>query len=365
AELFEPLGWTVDARPIGLDDTVSEWGDSRYVEARLRGDVVLASALSHLYVLLPVMDDAKHYWVSSDEVDKLMRNGEGWLANHPARDLIMRRYLAHQRQLVASATARLAEVDDLPPDALDNAVGGEAEPPSRPLVALRRQAVVDALRSAGASRIVDVGCGEGALLRELIRDPSFGEVVGVDVSPRALDIAERRLDLDRMPDSQRARLRLLQSSLTYRDSRLAGYDAVVLMEVIEHLDLERLPALESSVFGHARPATVIVTTPNAEHNVRYERLPAGTMRHPDHRFEWSRAEFAAWATDVAGRTGYDVRFAPVGDDDPVVGPPTQMAVFTNPTSRRDCAFAPPDADRRAISTGEDLAGSRPEYAGRP
>jgi 3' terminal RNA ribose 2'-O-methyltransferase Hen1 len=328
AELFEPLGWIVDARPIPLDDTVAEWGDSRYAEVRLRGDIVLASALSHLYVLLPVMDDAKHYWVSTDEVDKLMRNAEGWLADHPARDLIMRRYLAHQRQLIASATARLAEVDDLPPDALDNAVGADADAPSKPLVALRRQAVVDALREAGASRIVDVGCGEGALLRELIRDPGFGEVVGVDVSPRALDIAERRLELDRMPDSQRARLRLVQSSLTYRDSRLAGYDAAVLMEVIEHLDPERLPALESSLFGHARPATVIVTTPNAEHNVRFEHLPAGTMRHPDHRFEWTRAEFAAWAANVAERSGYSVRFAPVGDDDPEVGPPTQMAVFT-------------------------------------
>jgi 3' terminal RNA ribose 2'-O-methyltransferase Hen1 len=166
------------------------------------------------------------------------------------------------------------------------------------------------------------------LLRELIRDPEFSEVVGVDVSARALELAERRLNLDRMPDSQRARLRLLQSSLTYKDDRLNGYDAIVLMEVIEHLDTERLPALESTVFGHARPRTVVVTTPNVEHNVRYERLAAGTMRHRDHRFEWTRAEFSDWATGVGQRTGYSPTFLPVGEDDPAVGPPTQMAVFT-------------------------------------
>ncbi len=332
ADLFEPLGWTVDATPVPLDETIPAWGESRYVDVRLSGEVVLAQALTHLYVLLPVLDNAKHYWVSTDEVDKLVRAGTGWLAEHPHRELITRRYLAHQRELVASAVSRLAEVDDLPPDALDNAVSDEnGAAPEVPLVAIRRRAVLQALRAENVSRVVDLGCGEGALLRELIQDAGFAEVVGVDVSPRALQLAERRLNLDRMPDSQRARLRLVQSSLTYRDDRLSGYDAIVLMEVIEHLDPERLPALEDSVFGQARPRSVVVTTPNVEHNVRFDRLAAGTMRHPDHRFEWTRGEFAAWADGVCARRGYDVRFAPVGDDDAEVGPPTQMAVFT----RRD------------------------------
>jgi 3' terminal RNA ribose 2'-O-methyltransferase Hen1 len=329
-ELFEPLGWSVEATPIPLDETVPDWGDSRYVDARLRGTVVLAQALTHLYVLLPVLDNAKHYWVSSDEVDKLIRAGSGWLADHPQRELITRRYLAHQRELVASAVSRLAEVDDLAPEALDNAVEDNEEKAcdALPLVARRKHAVIEALQAEGAARVVDLGCGEGALLRELIQDASFSEVLGVDVSPRALEVAERRLNIARMPDSQRARLRLIQSSLTYRDERFAGYDAVVLMEVIEHLDTERIPALENTVFAHARPRAVIVTTPNAEHNVRYERLAAGTMRHRDHRFEWTRAEFTAWATSVSERTGYVVRFAPIGVDDPDVGPPTQMAVFS-------------------------------------
>ncbi len=325
-DLFEPLGWAVDATTVPLDETVPAWGSSRYVELHLSGNHRLAEALSHLYVLLPVLDSSKHYWVSDDEVEKLVRAAGAWLPGHPARELITWRYLAHQRDLVATAVARLAEVDDLPPESVDDPSADEA--PQRPLAVQRKDAVLGALRAAGAARVVDLGCGEGALLRELIRHPEFSEVVGVDVSARALQLAERQLNLDRMPDSQRARLQLLQSSLTYRDERLIGYDAVVLMEVVEHLDLERLPALENTVFGHYRPRTVVVTTPNAEHNVRYEALPPGTMRHRDHRFEWSRAEFADWATGVGERTGYTAQLLPVGEDDPVVGPPTQMAVLT-------------------------------------
>ncbi|WP_109506617.1 3' terminal RNA ribose 2'-O-methyltransferase Hen1 [Nocardioides speluncae] len=321
-DLFEPLGWQVDASPVPLDETIPEWGPSRYVDLRLTGSQVLSQALSHLYVLLPALDDAKHYWVTSDEVDKLVRAGEGWLAGHPQRELITRRYLKHQRELVETATSRLLEAEDVPVDLAAD------EPAPRPLVALRKEAVLAALQESGAQRVVDLGCGEGALLRWLIDDARYGEVVGADVSPLALSRAEKRLNLDRMPDTQRARLTLLQSSLTYRDDRIAGYDAIVLMEVVEHLDPDRLPALEQTVFGHARPKTVIVTTPNSEHNVRYEKLAAGAMRHPDHRFEWTRAEFRAWADGVAAMHGYATAYSPIGEDDPEVGPPTQMAVFT-------------------------------------
>jgi 3' terminal RNA ribose 2'-O-methyltransferase Hen1 len=303
------------------------------VDLRLSGVMRLADALNHLYVLLPVLDDAKHYWVSSDEVDKLIRAGAGWLSTHPDRELITRRYLAHQRDLVSTAVGRLAETDDTEAEALDNAVPAEPETPETPertvpLVEHRKTAVLAAIKSANAKRVVDVGCGEGALLRLLAADASFTEVVGTDVSHRALETASKRLQLDRMGDRQRERISLFQSSVVYRDARLAGYDALVLMEVIEHVDLTRLGALEVSVFGSARPGTVVVTTPNAEHNVRYDGLAAGTRRHPDHRFEWTRAEFAAWADRVASTYAFDVRLSPIGVDDPEVGPPTQMAVFT-------------------------------------
>jgi 3' terminal RNA ribose 2'-O-methyltransferase Hen1 len=266
--------------------------------------------------------------VTNDEVDKLVRAGSVWLQQHPERDLITRRYLAHQKDLVTSAVGRLAELDDALPETLDNAVTGAQDDRRVPLVQHRKRAVVAALKLAGARSVVDLGCGEGALIRELLKDASFSEILGVDVSHRALALAERRLGLDRLPDSQRARLRLLQSSVTYRDERFADFDAVVLMEVIEHLDLPRLPSLERTVFASARPRTVIVTTPNAEHNVRFEQLATGTMRHRDHRFEWTREELASWANRVGRDHGYTVQLQPIGDEDPEVGPPTQMAVFT-------------------------------------
>lgn len=329
--LFGPLGWTVAATPLPLDPEIPAWGESRYVDVTLTGDIVLADALAHLYVLIPVLDDNKHYWVSQDEVEKLLRMGGVWLAEHPERDLITRRYLRHQRELVQSAVGRLAEIDDAEPQQLDNAVPDEPDERPTPLVQLRKGAVLAALRAEGANTVVDLGCGEGSLLRELITDPTFSKILGVDVSHRALEIAAKRLRFDRMPDTQRARLELVQSSATYRDDRLAGYDAVVLMEVVEHVDLPRLPALVRSVFAHARPTSVVVTTPNVEHNVRYEFLSEGAMRHADHRFEWTRAEFRSWAKAVATEHGYDVRYLPVGEDDPEVGPPTQMAVFRRPS----------------------------------
>jgi 3' terminal RNA ribose 2'-O-methyltransferase Hen1 len=325
---FAPLGWTVDARAVPLDPEFPQWGDARYVDLRLTGTLRLADAVNHLYVALPVLDDAKHYWVGTDEVDKLLRAGGGWLAGHPERELITRRYLAHRGGLARQAMARLAEVDDLDAERLDDAVPEEPADRPVPLVLQRHGAVLAALRSSGASRVLDLGCGDGALLRALLEERQLTEIVGVDVSARALEIAARRLHLDRLPERQRARIALRQGALTYTDARLRGYDAAVLMEVVEHLDPDRLPALERTVFADAAPGTVIVTTPNVEHNVRYENLAAGTMRHRDHRFEWTRAEFTDWASGVAGRHGYTVRFVPVGADDPEVGPPTQMAVFT-------------------------------------
>ncbi|MFJ2962299.1 3' terminal RNA ribose 2'-O-methyltransferase Hen1 [Streptomyces collinus] len=335
-KLFEPLGWTVTVEPVPLDTEFPDWGDSRYVRLVLESDTLtLAEALRHLYVLLPVLDDAKHYWVAPDEVDKLLRVGEGWLPGHPEQRLITSRYLSRRWSLTRQATerlelVRLAETDDSEVEEIDNAVEAETETEEKPtpLAVQRREAIVTALRQSGAARALDLGCGQGQLVQTLLKDPAFTEIVGVDVSMRALTIASRRLKLDRMGERQASRVQLFQGSLAYTDVRLKGYDAAVLSEVIEHLDLPRLPALEYAVFGSARPRTVLVTTPNVEYNVRWESLPAGHVRHGDHRFEWTRAEFRAWAEAVAERHGYGVAFEPVGPDDPEVGPPTQMAVFT-------------------------------------
>ncbi|MFE0354354.1 3' terminal RNA ribose 2'-O-methyltransferase Hen1 [Streptomyces nigra] len=333
--LFEPLGWDVTAEPVALDERFPEWGDSRYVRLVLEADTLtLAQALRHLYVLLPVLDDAKHYWVAPDEVDKLLRAGEGWLPDHPEQKLITSRYLSRRWSLTREALerlelVRLAESDDSEVEDIDNAVADETETEEKPapLAVQRRDAILTALRASGAARVLDLGCGQGQLVQALLKDPAFTEIVGLDVSVRALTIAGRRLKLDRMGERQAARVKLLQGSLAYTDSRLKGYDAAVLSEVVEHVDPPRLPALEYAVFGSARPRTVLVTTPNVEYNVRWESLPAGHVRHGDHRFEWTREEFRAWAGAVADRHGYGVDFVPVGPDDPEVGPPTQMAVF--------------------------------------
>ncbi|GGM78049.1 3' terminal RNA ribose 2'-O-methyltransferase Hen1 [Thermopolyspora flexuosa] len=344
--VFAPLGWAVDARPIPLDERFPEWGDSRYLRLRLRGELRLADALNQLYVLLPVLDSAKHYWIAPDEVDKLIRAGGGWLATHPERALITRRYLGRRADLTREAFARLAELgDDVaeslePPVEEDPAAGDEAAPAEEergggtPLNTLRHEAVLAALEETGARTVIDLGCGSGRLLAELLDRPHFTKVTGVDVSAHALGLAARRLRIDRMPEPRHARLQLFQAALTYTDPRFAGYDAAVLMEVIEHVDPPRLAALEKVVFGTARPGHVIVTTPNAEYNVRYpglrERAGSGrpALRHPDHRFEWDRREFAGWTAHVASRYGYRAEIRPVGDDDPEVGPPTQMAIFT-------------------------------------
>ncbi|MFE9750702.1 3' terminal RNA ribose 2'-O-methyltransferase Hen1 [Saccharothrix saharensis] len=322
--LFTPLGWTADITPLPLGDGEGGGDDSRYADVTLTGTHTLSAALKHLYVLLPVLDGDKHYWVSEDEVDKLLRAGEGWLGTHPDRELITTRYLMRRRPLVQSALARLADVEEVEPEELDNAL----VEPRVSLAVQRRDAILDQLGQAGARSVLDLGCGGGALLRALLENPDFTRVQGVDVSASALATAARRLHVDRMSDRQRARLTLRQSSLTYADPDLKGYDAAVLMEVVEHLDPDRLPALEHSVFAVARPRTVLVTTPNVEYNALFETLPEGRHRHSDHRFEWTRAEFEDWAHGVAQRRGYAVRHLPIGPVDVERGAPTQLAVFT-------------------------------------
>ena len=332
--IFEPLGYTIEARALPLDERFPEWGDSSTWTLTLRGTVTLRELLTHLYVLIPVFDPRKHYWVSADETDKLLAKGEGWLAAHPLRDVIVRRYLRFQPSLTRVALARLAadestgEDPTTPDEEATPAIAPERNlEESLSLNDQRRMSVLAALRASGARSVVDLGCGEGKVLRDLLADKQFERIVGLDVSLRALEIATRRLRLDKLSDAQQARLTLLHGSLLYRDDRLAGFDAACAVEVIEHLDPPRLEAFERVVFAFARPTTVIVTTPNAEYNAVWESLPAGQFRHADHRFEWTRNEFQTWASTQAARFGYGVRHVGIGPEHPEHGPPTQMALF--------------------------------------
>jgi len=330
ARLFEPLGYTVDATSIALDPTHPEWGDSPYVSLKLSGDVRLAALLTHLFVLIPVLDNNKHYYVGEAEVEKLLRKGEGWLETHPARELIVRRYLRGLGGLVRQANSELeerVEAEEAEEHAQRDAAEEAIEKPIR-LNDQRMERVVALIRELGAASVLDLGCGEGRLLRELLKVSGLGKITGVEVAPRVLAGASDRLKLDHMPDIKRQRIELLQGSLVYRDDRLKGYDAATVIEVIEHMEAERLPAFEAAIFGHARPGAVIVTTPNREYNVLFEGMKPGAMRHPDHRFEWTRAEFRHWAESVGLAHAYAVRFDGIGNEDAAHGHPTQMAVFT-------------------------------------
>ncbi|MBL8111554.1 MAG: 3' terminal RNA ribose 2'-O-methyltransferase Hen1 [Acidobacteria bacterium] len=328
--LFEPLGYELSVTRHPLDERFPEWGESSYYDVKLRFRGRLRDLLTHLYVLVPVLDDEKHYYVGQAEVEKLLRVGEGWLASHPERESIAQRYLKHSVRLTRAALSRLVVDEAEDPDEAAEVKEHEEEVLEERLSLAdeRMGTVVATLKSEGARRVLDLGCGGGRLLARLLDDTSFEEIVGVDASCRALEVAERRLHLDRLPERKKQRIRLLQGALTYRDARLAGFDAAAVVEVIEHLDLPRLSSFARVLFECARPRSVVMTTPNVEYNVRFEKLPAGRLRHRDHRFEWTRAEFEAWCVDAARRFGYAVRFAPIGPLDSEVGAPTQMAVFT-------------------------------------
>ncbi|GAA1526602.1 3' terminal RNA ribose 2'-O-methyltransferase Hen1 [Nocardioides humi] len=334
--VFGPLGWEVSAEPIVLDEAFPEWGDSRYVRLTLTGELRLADALSQLHVLLPVLDESKHYWQGPDEVDKLLRSGGEWLAGHPDRTLITRRYLGRRGGLTRVALARLAELDEAAEESLEPAAEEEVLQPEErrvPLNTQRHRAVLQVLAELEARTVIDLGCGPGQLLERLLKEPGLTKVAGCDVSARSLQYAARRLHVDRMSERQAERLELFQGALTYEDPRFAGYDAAVLMEVVEHVDPPRLEALERVVFGAARPGAVVVTTPNREYNALYEGLTG--MRHPDHRFEWDRAEFAAWCERVATTHGYVVERRGVGEPDETHGTPTQLAIFTRNEDRKE------------------------------
>ena len=318
-DLFGPLGYEVGTTPDPDDE------HPRYRNVRLQATKTLAELLNHVYVLLPVADNRKHYWIGDAEVDKLLAHGAGWLEEHPRKDFIVRRYLGHRHTLAADAAARLRVPDEAEDDGEADAETAPAERVS--LHQARHEWVVETFRKAGAKRILDIGCSHARLLRLLAEVPEFTEITGTDASVHALEIADRRLKLKRRRKSGDSRIRLIQSALTYRDERLAGYDAAAVVEVVEHIDPERLDAFERALFGHARPALVALTTPNREHNVRFEFLEPGKLRHRDHRFEWTRSEFATWARAAAERHGYRVEIGEIGPEDAEVGAPTQSALF--------------------------------------
>ncbi|NLF25176.1 MAG: 3' terminal RNA ribose 2'-O-methyltransferase Hen1, partial [Deltaproteobacteria bacterium] len=325
--LFEPLGYEVSTIRHALDPKFAEWGESPYFTVTLKRTAPLYELLTHLYVLIPVLDDEKHYWVGTDEVDKLIKKGVGWLETHPEKEIITLRYLKHRRSLARIALAGLLGEEELEQEEPE-ATGEDAIEEKLSLNEQRLKTVHSLLREMGAKRIIDLGCGEGKLLRHLLRDKHIEMVTGLDVSIQALERAKDRLQIENLRPKDQARIQLLHGSLMYRDKRLEGFDAATVVEVIEHLDQPRLAAFERVLFEFARPTIIVLTTPNREYNVKFENLPTGKFRHKDHRFEWTRGEFQAWAKSIAEKYGYIVEFKSLGEEDEKLGAPTQIGVFT-------------------------------------
>jgi len=327
SRLFGPLGYAVQTLPV---DVPPEDRIGAHRTIRLAATTTVQRVLTHVYVLVPVLDGEKHYWVGDEEVEKLLRFGGDWLPAHPEREFITRRYLKRAPGLARDALSRLAALDDAPSDSSQRTFEDAERALERPMKLQDRRivAVMEELRAQRAATVADVGCGDGDLLVALAREPAIERICGAEVSLRELERAKLRLERVPLPASRRERIELLQSSILYTDRRLSGFDALTLLEVVEHIDPSRLDALSRTVFGRARPRTVILTTPNREYNVLFGSLRSGALRHSDHRFEWTRDEFRDWSQQVGQRFGYAVRHGAIGDEDATHGAPTQLAVFT-------------------------------------
>ena len=349
-KVFEPLGYEVNYKTFTTDENFPDWGISKYVNLILKGKLKLRDLIKHIYILIPVFDRQKHYWIGNDEVEKLLRNAGDWLTDHPEKEYITSRYLKRLNPLVNMAFTRLSAMTDS--NELDNNEETEDDETSTQsaekkeklekklnLNQQRLGSVVAALKNCNARSVIDIGCGEGNLLRFLLREKRFEYIAGADVSCLALERAVEKLKLGEMDDnlyefpvnttarSAQERINLFQSSLTYKDPRFKGYDAVCVIEVIEHLDISRLPAFERVLFEYVKPKIIILTTPNREYNVKYEHVGETKLRHDDHRFEWTRIEFHEWAERTAKKYGYTVKFSEIGEADEALGSSTQMGVF--------------------------------------
>lgn len=324
-KLFEPLGYKVSVERHILDTEFPDWGESKYYTVQLSGTVTTQLLLSHLYVLIPVLDNDKHYYVNENEIGKLLSKGKGWLSEHPEKEQIINRYVINLKPLARQAMRQLNEGQ---PIKEEENTSLEEKKRKQSLHQKRLELVFEQLKESGAKSVLDLGCGEGKLLRMLLRERQFERITGMDISYDILTRAKEKLYWDNMAPKQRERIQLFQGALTYQDKRLEGYEAAAIVEVVEHLDENRLQAFERVVFACAKPKTVLITTPNAEYNVMYENLHPNTMRHSDHRFEWTRAEFENWAKGVAKRNHYQVSFLSIGEEDESVGAPSQMGIFT-------------------------------------
>lgn len=327
-KIFEPLGYTVKTSKSTLDEKFEEWGESPYINLEISGTLKLSEMLNHIYVLIPVFDKQKHYYISEDEIDKLLSHGGEWLAGHPARDEIVFRYFLMKKSYAHKAIDRLLESEPAEEETEEENVPEEVKERRISLNSQRMEAVKNAVLESGATSVIDLGCGECRLTKLLLNEKQIQKVTAADVSVNELEKAKTRLHYDTMQSYRKNKLTLMQASLTYRDKRFSGYDCACVIEVIEHIEPLRIPAFERSLFEFAQPKTVVLTTPNREYNENYTFLKTDTLRHNDHRFEWTRDEFRKWTEHICEKFGYTVKISGIGETDENYGTPTQMGVFT-------------------------------------
>lgn len=326
--LFVPLGFELHAEPLV---PMAQQGGGSYVwQLVLKRECPLQVFLRHLYLLTAVMDDDAPEWEREDEAERLLTLGETWLSDHPEQAWILERGRSIRRRLLHPGLEPLLSMaGERPVDrlrALEPGLEARLEAGLN-LVSRRLQAVVRVLEQQRISRVGDLGCGEGRLLKELLARPQFKRIVGLDVAVECLERASRRLRLDQLPEAQADRVQLLHGSVLYYDKRLEGLEALTLLEVLEHIDPEKLPLVEEVLFEGLRPPLVIVTTPNQSFNGRLEGLLAGQLRHSDHRFEWTREQARRWAEGVSYRHSYRFQLEELGERDLEVGAPTVMVIF--------------------------------------
>ena len=325
-ELFAPLGYKVTVKRSQLDEKFPEWGESPYIDLTISGKVKLSYMLDHIYVLIPVFDGQKHYYMDEEEIQKLVSHGEGWLEEHPSREKITRRYFSARKSYARKALDIL--LGDEAEETAENEENTAEKTVRTPLNTQRLEAVKKAVLESGAKSVIDMGCGECRLTALLLSEPQIRKITACDVSAGTLEKAAQRLHFDRMNPHKKEKLTLMQASLTYRDRRFEGFDCACVVEVIEHIEPMRIPAFERSVFEFAATKTVILTTPNREYNENYKTMEENALRHGDHRFEWTRDEFRAWTEHICEKFGYTCVISGIGDNDEKLGTPTQMGVFT-------------------------------------
>ncbi|WP_196888668.1 3' terminal RNA ribose 2'-O-methyltransferase Hen1 [Aureivirga sp. CE67] len=323
-DLFEPLGYSLEIERHILDEKFTNWGESKYYSVTLKNEITVQDLLTHLYVLIPVLDFDKHYYVGEAEVKKLLEKGKNWLPNHPLKDLISNRYFLGFKSL-QNKMYQILEEDS---EEESEEISKEEKIRKKTLHQERLDVVLRKMKESNVSSVIDLGCGEGKLLKKLIKEPQFKKITGTDVSFNALSFAKEKIYFDKLNSRQLERISLFQSSLLYKDTRFSGYDAAAIVEVIEHLEESRLEHFEKAIFEHAKPKKIFLTTPNKEYNIKYEGLENGKFRHNDHRFEWTRNEFENWAEKVAEKYNYEVEFFPIGEIDEKVGASSQMGVFS-------------------------------------